>query len=155
MMARYKCGKCGLEFDECEIEHAREEVGEWCGMPAYESEGKCPRCGKSNFYEVGECEICGEVQYVDDMTACVCDDCLYKHKYDIDLCERIGQGTRDVCKINGFFASIFTEEEIDQILKDQLTELSKHRNIDCTAFIDGDKWFFAEALKGNGGQDDE
>lgn len=145
----YKCEKCGLEFDESEIEHAREYVGECCGSSAYESAGKCPRCRSSNIYEMCECEICGELDYVEEMINCVCKNCLKNHEYDWEFCKKIGECPSSLCivKVNSFFASIFSEDEINEILEEHLSELAKHKSIDCKEFINEDKWFFAESLK--------
>lgn len=53
---RYKCESCGHEFEEDEMITVQECVGEFWGVPAYESWGACPRCKSTDIYEVEEDE---------------------------------------------------------------------------------------------------
>ena len=47
-----KCGLCGELFDEDELEHDYEYVGECWGQPAYEEISRCPYCGSDDIFDV-------------------------------------------------------------------------------------------------------
>jgi hypothetical protein len=58
-MCKYKCGDCGIEFDDCGTRI--ESRGECFGMPSYEEYDCCPFCQSENFDENVECSQCGAV----------------------------------------------------------------------------------------------
>ena len=134
-MLRYKCDDCGREFEEPDI------VTE----PHGEKVGCCPYC-HGWFEEVYECKICGEYFTEDELTSGVCDECVYEHSTDIELCHRLGQEAEESIKLNGFIASVFSEEQINEILWNRIKEINRMVNISCYDFIDSDKSWFAEKL---------
>lgn len=140
-MNRYKCDHCGREFDEPDI------ITETHGLdsPPYEEIGVCPYC-KGWFEEMHRCEICGEYYTADELTSGVCDECIYQHDTDIELCHRLGEEAEETIKINGFIASVFSEEQINEILWNRIKEISRIVNVSCYDFIDNDKSWFAEQL---------
>ena len=140
-MNRYKCDHCGREFDEPDI------ITETHGLdsPPYEEIGVCPYC-KGWFEEMHKCKICGEHYTDDELTSGVCDECIYEHDTDHELCYRLGEKSTESVSINSFLASAFTEEQINEILYHRLKEISRITNISCYDFIESDKSWFAERL---------
>jgi hypothetical protein len=67
--------------------------------------------------------------------------CL-KHKNNIDLCQGFSADEKEKVELSAFLVSMFTEQEITDILLDKL----KSENADCSNFITADKDWFAEKL---------
>ena len=138
---RYQCHECDRQFEEPDI------ITETHGMTdgSCEKIGVCPYC-KGYFEEMQECKICGEWYTEDELTSGVCDECIYEHSTDIELCHKLGEEAEENIKINGFIASVFTEEQINEILWNRIKEINRMVNISCYDFIDSDKSWFAEKL---------
>ena len=138
-MFRYQCHECDRRFEEPDI------VIETHGLdsPPYEEIGVCPYC-KGWFEEMHRCEICGEYFTEDELTGGVCDECVYEKATDIEFCYNLE--TEETIKINGFIASVFTEEQINEILWNRIKEINRIVNVSCYDFIDSDKSWFAEQL---------
>jgi RNA polymerase subunit RPABC4/transcription elongation factor Spt4 len=51
-----KCYNCGSVFDEDELEHREENVGEFWGAPAYMKVDICPHCGSDEIDDLPETE---------------------------------------------------------------------------------------------------
>ena len=136
---RYQCHECDRRFEKPDI------VIETHGLdsPPYEEIGVCPYC-KGWFEEMHRCEICGEYFTEDELTGGVCDECVYEKATDIEFCYNLE--TEETIKINGFIASVFTEEQINEILWNRIKEINRMVNISCYDFIDSDKSWFAEKL---------
>ena len=85
-MLKYKCDHCVREFEEPDI------ITETHGMTdgSCEKIGVCPYC-KGYFEEMHKCEICGEWYTEDELTSGVCDECIYEHSTDIELCHKLGE----------------------------------------------------------------
>ena len=76
---------------------------------------------------------------------CVCDDCVEEYKRDLETCYAIAETTeKQEIKINALLASLFDVDEIEAILYQQLESVKS--NIDCSAFINEDKDWFADKL---------
>ena len=140
-MLKYKCDHCVREFEEPDI------ITETHGMTdgSCEKIGVCPYC-KGYFEEMAQCRICGEYFTEDELSGGVCDECIYEHSTDIELCHKLGEEAEETIKINGFIASVFTEEQINEILWNRIKEINRMVNISCYDFIDSDKSWFAEKL---------
>ena len=140
-MFRYQCHECDRQFEESDI------ITETHGMTdgSCEKIGVCPYC-KGYFEEMHKCEICGEYFTEDELSGGVCDECIYEHSTDIELCHKLGEEAEETIKINGFIASVFTEEQINEILWNRIKEINRMGNISCYDFIDSDKSWFAEKL---------
>jgi hypothetical protein len=137
---RYQCHNCLRDFEEPDI------IREYHGTEEYEEIGVCPYC-KGYFEEMTQCKICGEYFTDDELSGGVCDECIYEHSTDIELCHRLGEEAEETIKINGFIASVFTEEQIiNEILWNRIKELNRIVNVSCYDFIDSDKSWFAEKL---------
>ena len=92
-------------------------------------------------YEI--CQICGGTVEKDEMHGGVCNECIEKHGNNIDTCYEIGKKCKDKVAINCFLASMFTDEEIEELLLEAL----RRADADCSEFIEGDKEWFGEALQ--------
>lgn len=142
-MCRYQCHECDRQFDKPDV--IKETHGFKDG--SYEEFGVCPYC-KGFYEEVFQCKICGEYFTEDELTSGVCDDCIYQHDTDIELLYRLGneEDAKETVKLNGFIASVFTEEMIAEILMQELRRLPKNHSVNCIEFIGSDKLWFAEKL---------
>lgn len=138
---RYQCHECDRSFEEPDI------ITETHGLdtPPYEKIGVCPYC-KGYFEEMTQCRICDQYFTEDELSGGVCDECIYEHSIDIELCHKLGQEAEESIKINGFIASVFSEEQINEILWNRIKEINRMVNISCYDFIDSDKSWFAEKL---------
>ncbi len=137
-MLRYKCERCGREFENPDT------VTE----PHGEKVGCCPYC-HGWFEEMHECKICGEWYTEDELTSGVCNECIYSHDTDVELCYKFGgdENALESVKINGFVASVFTPEQINEILMNEIRVIREFTNLCCLEFIGSDKSWFAEKLK--------
>lgn len=142
-MCRYQCHECDRRFEEPDI------ITETHGMTdgSCEKIGVCPYC-KGYFEEMQECKICGEWCTDDELTSGVCDECIYTHTSNIELCYKFGdeEEAKETIKLNGLVASMFTEEQINEILINQLRSFNKIGFVSCVEFIGSDKSWFAEQL---------
>ena len=136
---RYQCHECDRQFEEPDI------ITEAHGITdgSCEKIGVCPYC-KGYFEEMAQCRICGEYFTEDELSGGVCDECVYEKATDIEFCYNLE--TEETIKINGFIASVFTEEQINEILWNRIKEINRMVNISCYDFIDSDKSWFAEKL---------
>lgn len=93
----HKCEECKSLFEEDEIIEIQEEVGECCGVPAYETVRICPKCKSEDIVEIERCPICDRYDHE------------YYEKY-CDECKRdITEKMKDLVKEN------FKPEEIELI----------------------------------------
>lgn len=142
-MCRFQCHECDRRFEKPDI------IIETHGLdsPPYEKIGVCPYC-KGYFEQVYQCKICGEWFTDDELTMGVCDECVYQHDTDYELCYKLGneEEAKEKITINGFVASVFTEEQISEILIRELRNIKDITNISCIEFIGSDKSWFAEQL---------
>ena len=132
---RYQCHNCLRDFEEPDI--IEEPHGEKVGV--------CPYC-KGYFEEMTQCRICGQYFTDDELSGGVCDNCIYEHETDIELCHKLGEEAEETIKINGLIASVFSEEQINEILWNRIKEINRIINVSCYDFIDSDKSWFAEQL---------
>ena len=140
---RYQCHECDKQFDEPDV--IKESHGFTDG--SYEEHGVCPYC-KGYFEELHQCKICGQHFTGDELSNGVCDECVYEKAADIEFCYKLGaeEDAQESIKINGFIASYFSEEQINEILWNRIKEINRIVNISCYDFIDSDKSWFAKKL---------
>ncbi len=144
-MEKCKCNECKSLFDSDQIKTERDWVGMCGDIPAYQDLGVCPVCGSSNLEDAYECPKCGQYFTADEMLYDICDKCIDSFRYDVETCEKIAEGETEDVEINLFLASIFDPDEINAILRDYM-----HMNmdeIDCSKFINEDKYWFAEKIE--------
>ena len=140
----FKCLACGHIFEEGEQARWEEHHPYGMGYAAEEFSG-CPIC-KGDFEETKQCEICGGEFLEDELLGgCVCEECVEECKRDLETCYKIAEtAPKEEIKINPLLASLFDVDEIEAILYQQLESVKD--NIDCSAFINEDKDWFAEKL---------
>ena len=140
---RYECHRCEKRFEEPDF------VTEKHGLdtPPYEKVAVCPYC-HGYFEEMYQCKICGEWFTDGELTSGVCDDCIYQHDTDIELLYKLGneEDVKETVTLNGFVASVLTEEQINEILMRELRTINYACYINGTEFIGSDKSWFAEQL---------
>lgn len=139
----YECFECERHFEEPDF------IVEKHGLdtPPYEKLAACPYC-KSFFREMYQCKICGEWFTDEELTMYVCDDCIYQHDTDIELLYKLGneEEVKETVTLNGFVASVLTEEQINEILIRELRTINYACYVNGTEFIGSDKSWFAEQL---------
>lgn len=144
-MAKFQCLDCDSVFEECEISRVEESRGEYCGALCFETVPRCPYCN-GEYEKLFQCEMCGEWHFEEDVFSGVCENCIEAHEHDYKTCEKIGRNEKKPVEINCFFASVFSVEEIEEILHNALKEHGKHGYVSCEKFISADKEWFAEKL---------
>jgi hypothetical protein len=150
-MSWYKCNDCGHIFEEGEAGYYSEYMGECHGSPAYEEFSCCPSCG-GEYEEAQSCKICGGVFLYDEMSEGLCKECLNNlvadYKYDIKKCYSLSQKNEAKSKveIDNFLACMFTEKEINEVLYRELVVASSIKPVDCTPFIEEDRYWFDERI---------
>ena len=139
----YKCLECGHIFEDGEQVRWEERHG--LDSPPYEKHCGCPVC-KGSFEETKQCKICGGEFLEDELNGgCVCDDCIEEYKRDFETCYAISETEpKEEIEINALLVSLFDIDEIETILYQQLESVKN--NIDCSAYINQDKDWFAEKL---------
>jgi DNA-directed RNA polymerase subunit RPC12/RpoP len=140
---RYQCHECDKRFEEPDF------IVEKHGLetPPYEKIAVCPYC-KGYFEAMYECKICGEWFTDEELTMGVCDECIYQHDTDIELLYKLGneEEAKETVTLNGFVASVLTEEQINEILIRELRTINYACYVNGTEFIGSDKSWFAEQL---------
>lgn len=145
----YKCCECGHMFEDGEQAVWEEARGEFWGFPAKETMTGCPLC-KGSYEQTVPCEHCGSMHLEEELVEGWCEDCINKHRYDIELCYRAGEREQTAVAINGFLAMMFNEREIEEILMQTLRESHAHNPVDCSEWFDNDQQSFVEFIKGEG-----
>lgn len=141
----YMCMSCGNIFEQGEQRKWRESRGEFWGAPCYEDMSGCPICG-GDYAKAKKCEMCRTVHLEEELEAGVCGDCVEKYRNDIDMCYAIGAHEKDDVSLNSFLLSVFSPEQIEEILFSALKEAKKLVEIDCKEFISNDLWWFCKKL---------
>ena len=142
----YKCLECGHLFEEGEQTSWEEDRGEYWGSPCSEKMYGCPNC-RGNFEKTVSCKICGKKCLKDKLINDVCEECINKNKENIDLCFEIAESENEKIELNCFLTSVFTKDEIEEILLERL-KLSKKisHKLNFDDFVNQDKSWFAERM---------
>mgnify|MGYP003398109753 len=133
----FKCYECGHIFESGEESRWTESYGE-------EMRG-CPVCGGS-YDETKQCSICGSEHLDDELDGGVCESCIDEYRHDIGMCRKIGEKSKENVEINSFFASMYSAEEIEELIWRDMMNTQKIKAVDCTPFIEADSTWFAENL---------
>lgn len=145
----YKCYDCGHIFDKGEEEKWFEVVGEYGGRSCLEELVGCPLC-RGQFGVTEKCAICGSEHLSHVLHGDVCDECVDLYKHDIDICFEIGKKYKESIELNCFLSSVFSKEEIEEILLQHLKE-SPNQDVvesDCEKFVFADvDWFAGQLAK--------
>lgn len=102
------CKTCGELFDTAEVKDVGGDRGEYFGF--------CPFCGSANYVEAKKCRYCDEWKDEAEVEQGYCFDCLAEIGYDDEICWRFGEENKVDVPVNGLYAYLFTDEEIDTIL---------------------------------------
>lgn len=141
----YICDDCGHIFEEGEQKRRKESRGEFWGSKSYEYVSVCPICGGS-YSEAEVCEICGSAHTEEDLHGGVCDECIDKYRYNPDVLYKVGENDTANVEINSFLATIFTAQEINEILHREMKTIAKYAMVSGNDFIDSDVDWFGEML---------
>ena len=133
----YKCFECHHIFEQGEERRWVESYGQRMSG--------CPLCGEA-YEETVKCSICKSEHLREELSGGVCESCIEEYKHDIDVCKSIGERSKQDVSINGFFANIYSPEEIEELIWADMLVAHKIRKIDCTPFIEVDRSWFAENL---------
>lgn len=121
----YKCYECGHVFDDEEVKRWSEGRGECHGVPAYEEYCGCPVCN-GDFEEAVRCEVCGEWFLKSELSQdYICTECIEKKASDFDFAYNAYSKHKESIEINGLLAGIFSESEIEEILRREYLESIK------------------------------
>ena len=151
-MSWYKCNDCGHIFEDGEFVVKSEYMGECWGIPAYDEFCYCPSCGGDGWEEAGHCAKCHGIFLGDELTEGLCDECLREiamaYKYDIAKCYALSKasGEKESVSIDPFLACMFTAEQINEVLYRELAIASAVKPVDCTPFIEADRYWFDERI---------
>ena len=126
------CLDCGTVFDADEVQRVQDYRGECWGRPAYEEELICPHCKSSGIDDAEECEICGSWCSTEELydNGGLCTACLETYSTDkecFEACER-NKDTESV-ELNSYLAYMFSEDEIEDILLEELAKSANSTNI--------------------------
>ena len=137
----FKCLECGQIFEDGEQAIWEETHG--LDTPPYEKFSGCPIC-KGSYEETEQCKICGGEFLEDELNgSCVCDKCIEEYSRDFEICYKIGETEKEEIKINSLITSILNADVIEEIL---YLYLKNEKNVDCSAFVEDNKSWFADKL---------
>ena len=137
----FKCIDCGHIFEDGEQARWTEMHGFTYGN-GEEFEG-CPVC-KGDYFEAVPCACCGEGHYFEgELENGVCNACIEKHFKDFEFCVKVGAPEDTNVPINGAIASLWTAEEINEILIGYARDLG----VTFERFAYEDISWFAEMIK--------
>ena len=145
----YKCLECGHIFERGEEDSWSEYRGECFGFAAYEEMSGCPLC-QGVFEETVPCGICGSEHLLEELNgASLCDECFDYYKDDFEMCYEIAKSNKCKVKINGLLASIFTENQIEEILVDYVKNEIKGADLKkfVSDFVEADVSWYVEMLE--------
>ena len=111
----------------------------------------CDECGRGDYVKATECKICGSWFDDEDLVG-VCESCL-EDEETFENAVKLGRENTESREINGFLASLFSAEKINDILE-QYAE--QHFTDHCTEIVhycEEDKRFFADLIVENHTED--
>lgn len=133
---KYYCEDCGELFDE-PSQDAKTNVPYGNTSVEYDNGERCPHCGSPNFSNAKICPECREYAgklYGSDYKAQVCFDCI-KTQHTVNDVRFIGDENKDEVELNGFVTAVFTADEINDILFNNLGNLTEEQQKRYDQFI--------------------
>lgn len=101
-----------------------------------------------NGNEMAYCKCCHNEFKDEDVFFGLCEECLKENSENIDVLYKVGKydEKKDI-KLNSFLHSVFTIEEIEEILIERLKQCQniKHK-LDFSEFVKQDESWFAEKV---------
>lgn len=131
------CNKCGKLRESSELGYAIEIHGE------RHRDTDCS-CG-GDFIPATQCKICGKWFDNTDLYG-VCECCLEEEE-TVGTALAIGAYSTEKVEVNGFIASVLTQEQIDQILTKWVEENCLDHSKPVVDYLESDKSAFSEYLK--------
>lgn len=130
-----KCLYCGSVFDEDEIVHSKQ----WLTDNYYEIVGLCPNCDHDELADAYRCLICEEYFCEEELTDGLCSECsqelIERYRHDIYGCMRVCQDDKEDVEINAFLAAMYTTQQIEELLFQNLIESNEQIPVDCLPYI--------------------
>ena len=112
-----------------------------CGAVFEDKSEDCPICGSTDYYRL--CVNCGDYHVTDGL----CDKCAEYFATDYETLKRANNKCRpEKVNVPALAAAVLTEDEIKTVL---LRYLEKEK-INCRAFIEEDRGWFADFLESEG-----
>lgn len=145
----YKCCECGHLFEEGEQAVWEERHG--LDRGPYEKWSGCPLCNV-DYEEVHQCKECFRWHSEDELYNGLCSECIEKiveeFRYSPEKCYKISNesNSTEPVDIDSFLATMFTTNQINEILFKELINASKTVKLNCSRFIDSDKEWFIDAV---------
>ena len=151
----YKCHSCGHIFENGE-EFVVKEEDEHTGRDVAFLDRVCPFCKSHEFERTVSCCVCKAEFFEEELNyESVCEECIKemvsRYKYDASGCYKISRsaGAKDSVKIDSFLASVFSADEIENVLLRELVSALCVAPVDCSAFINADRsWFIEKLMEG-------
>ncbi len=107
-------------------------------------EYECPNC-HSDLIKARLCPICNEEYIKDDDD--LCDTCFEKN-CTIENCVEMGKEATEEYELNGFLASVYSKDEIEDCLLADFAKMPKHVQDEyITNYCGEDKYFLVEFLE--------
>lgn len=139
-----KCDICHIVFDSDELEKDFIDGG-YHGEPHY----TCPYCGSEEWEYVEECCRCGEYFLYDDdiygtSGSMICRKCIDK-EMTVENVIDYGNERTDEISLNGLFIYVYSDTEINEILKREFMKLPEEkRNQYIKDYVECDLHDFAD-----------
>lgn len=142
-----KCSRCGTVVRECELETHSQRIGYYGDQPISESlyDYECS-CG-GGFEYATQCGVCGEYFVDDFFCLSACEDCIDKELSNVGNLLEQGEESKTLVEINGFLASVFSEEQINEILLNVFEGADKIKQRELAReFYESDRTAFADFM---------
>lgn len=144
-----KCNYCGCVIEDDELGTHEEDRGEFWGSPCSETVCDDCSCG-GGFDEAKRCIECQEWFTDDELIYGYCKECL-EEEMTYENAIKYGSENEESVAINGFLASCFSADEIQEILLKELTQAKElmPSRIDeyVKTYCKDDLYYFAEWLE--------
>ena len=101
-----------------------------------------------NGNEIARCKSCFKLFKIEEMTNRICEECFKEYSENIDVLYKVGKyDKKKEIQLNSFLHSVFTVEEIEEILIEKIKECEKIKHkLDFSEFVNQDEFWFAEKV---------
>lgn len=140
------CNYCGTVIDERDLK-TRTQIHDYTDLqPLKETivDYDCEHCGKGEYVKAAECKVCG-TWFNDEAGLGVCDCCL-ENAETFENAVKLGrEDTKDI-EINGFLASLFSTEKINDIIEQYAEQHFTDHCSEISAYFWKNKTYLAEMI---------
>ena len=140
------CSFCGALKREDELKTYTDVHG-WTDLQPITETRKnydCDVCGKGEYVEAKECKVCG-VWFNDEEHIGVCEGCL-EDEETFENAVKLGRENTEIIEINGFLASLFSVEKINDILEQYAEQHFTDHCSEIVHYCEEDKHYFADCV---------